>query len=239
MKKLILIFILAAVGFNCEAKEPKIDEIIKDMSPVVTSLEDSVKRLEADLTAAKELYNKIKDRKYVLPSALPDENSVETYLDSFDSLKEMFAKGNQVRDKLYESSESKLCAAYGYILHMIGTLSRPYEEPMNNQYIEFGPKLAEFVRPKHKEEFDRLLNHINDYNYYMFELARMFVAADSDGYNKDIETLVKDEDAPYLLEVPYTSEMLEMYIREKGKLPQDAKAELYKSCPDAFPDFAQ
>ena len=117
------------------------------------------------------------------------------------------------------------------------SLNEPYSEESNNGFIKEATNVKSAILPSHKVDFDKLVSQINDYNYYMFELARLFVAADEDKYRKTAEELVKDEDAEYLLEVPYTSKMLRLYRQRRGVLKPSEKAELKTACSDAFPDF--
>lgn len=251
MKHLILIVFVVAMGFTCVAQNNKsIDN--NEVNTVKTKLKKYVikpmsniaDQLERDLNNAQTLYDKLKERNFNFTSPTAQgENKLEEYLNSFSSLKEMFDENvdqdGYVLEKISNGDNPDLKSLYQLIFAMKQSLSEPYDEVTNNQYIKAASN-NNAVLPQHKPEFDKLVSQINDYNYYMYELARLFVAADEDNYRKSVKELVKDEDAEYLLEVPYTSEMLRLYC-ERGKrgeeLTPEKKAELKTACSDAFPDF--
>lgn len=251
MKQTIIILFFVAMGFNCMAQNNKnidnnkVNRVKKELvNQVVKPMRTTADQLLRDINNAQALYDKLKDRrisKATTPHA--EESQLENYLEqfSFDEMFEM-AEGKwlvkqDVLDFINSEPDSDIKKAYLLVLNMKESLNEPYDEESNNQFIKESAKVKDAIRPQHKQAFDKLVSQINDYNYFMFELARLFVAADEDKYRKSAEQLVKDEDAEYLLDVPYTSKMLRLYRQKRGELNQREKTELKNSCSDAFPDF--
>ena len=254
MKHIIFVLFFVAMGFNCIAQSNKgldnneVNKVKKELvNQVINPMRKTADQLLRDINNAQALYDRLKDRHFSMAtSTLVGEGQLEEYLSqfSFDDLFEAeegkwFVKQDVV-DVINNELDSNLKRAYLLALDMKESLNEPYNEETNNQYIKEAAKLKKFILPSHTADFEKLVSQINDYNYYMFELARLFVAADEDKYRKTIEELVKDEDAPYLLDVQYTKTMLQLYIsRKKAKqeLTPQEKAELKAACSDAFPDF--
>lgn len=252
MKHIIFILFFVAMGFTCVAQNNKggidnneVNRVKKELvNQVLNPMRKTAEQLERDINNAQALYNKLKDRKISLATTpQTGEDQLENYLGqlSFDDMFEMsegkwFVK-QDVLDVINNEPESDLKKAYLFVLDMKESLNEPYSEESNNGFIKEATNVKSAILPSHKVEFDKLVSQINDYNYYMFELARLFVAADEDKYRKTAEELVKDEDAEYLLEVPYTSKMLRLYRQRRGVLKPSEKAELKTACSDAFPDF--
>lgn len=248
MKHIILILFFVAMGFTCIAQNNKgidnndVNRLRKDLAnQVLNPMHKIADQLERDINNAQTLYKKLKNRKYNITSPASQEGKkLEEYLKSFSSLKEMFTENANgdgfVLEQINNGDNAELKSLYQLIFAMKQSLEEPYDEITNNQYIQEASNSSSIL-PQHKSEFEKLISQINDYNYYMFELARLFVAADEDKYNKTAKELVKDEDAEYLMDVPYTSKILRIYIQRKGLLNQEEKAELKAACSDAFPDF--
>lgn len=251
MKHIIFVLFFVAMGFNCIAQSNKgldnneVNKVKKELvNQVINPMRKTADQLLRDINNAQALYDRLKDRHFaVTTSSQFGENKLEEYLGqlSFEELFETesgkwFVKSD-VLDIINNEPDSDLKRAYLLSLDMKESLNEPYNEETNNQYIKEAAKLKEFILPSHKADFDKLVSQINDYNYYMFELARLFVAADEDKYRKTPEELVKDEDAEYLKDVPYTYKMLRLYRQRRGILKPEEKAELKAACSDAFPDF--
>ncbi len=251
MKHIIFVLFFVAMGFNCIAQSNKgldnneVNKVKKELvNQVINPMRKTADQLLRDINNAQALYDKLKDRHFaVTTSSQFGEKKLEEYLGqlSFEELFEAesgkwFVKSN-VLDIINNEPDSDLKRTYLLALDMKESLNEPYNEETNNQYIKEAAKLKEFILPSHKADFDKLVSQINDYNYYMFELARLFVAADEDKYRKTPEELVKDEDAEYLIDVPYTYKMLRLYRQRRGQLNPEEKTELKNACSDAFPDF--
>lgn len=247
--KHIIFILFVAMGFTCVAQNDKgsidnneVNRVRKELvNQAVTPMRRMADQLERDINNAQSLYNRLSNRKYSITSLVSQgDNNLEEYLNSFPSLEEMFAENANddgfVLEQIGNGDSSDLRTLYQLIFEMKQSLTEPYDESSNNKFIKEAAN-SRALLPQHKQEFDKLVSQINDYNYYMFELARLFVAADEDQYSKTAEQLVKDEDAEYLLEVPYTSKMLRLYRQKRGALNQREKAELKNACSDAFPDF--
>lgn len=252
MKHIIIILFFVAMGFNCVAQNDTgidnnaVNRVKKELiKQVLNPLNQTADQLLRDINNAQALYSRLKDRHWgVETSSQLEENKLEDYLSQF-SFGELFEEDDNkwfvksdVLDVINNEPDSNLKRAYLLVLDMKESLNEPYNEETNNQFIKDATELKEFILPSHKAGFDSLVSHIKDYNFYMYELARLFAAADDDKYSKTVEQLVKDEDAPYLMEIPYTSKMLRLYC-ERGKkgLTSEEKDELKTACPDAFPDF--
>lgn len=249
MKHIIFILFLVAAGFNCVAQNNKaidnneVNRVRKDLvQQVKNPMNKMAEQLAKDINSAQALCEKLKNRKFeAMPSpSSQGENKLEEYLNSFSTLEEMFAENTDqegyVLEQISTGDNPELKTLYQLIFAMKQSLNEPYDEASNNKFIKEASNNSSLL-PQHKPEFDKLVSQINDYNYYMFELARLFVAADEDKYSKTAEELVKDEDAEYLMEVPYTSRMLRLYRQRKGQLNVREKTELKNACADAFPDF--
>lgn len=245
MKHLILALFLVAMGFNCVAKGNKgidnneVNRVRNELvNQVLTPMRETARQLLNDLNIAQTKYNTLKDRKFdMLPSAQED-NKLKEYLNSFSTLEEMFKKNfvesGFVLEQIRKADNTELKKLYQLIFAMEQSLNEPYDETSNNIFIKEASSNSSLL-PQHRPGFDTLVSHINDYNYYMFELARLFVAADEDKYTREADVLVKAEEAEYLLQVPYTKRMLYLYIHNKGQLDPIEKAKLNKACADAFP----
>lgn len=251
MKHIIFLLYFVAMGFNCIALNNKgienneVNKVNKELTnKVIVPMKNTADQLQRDIDNAQALYDKLKDRHFpIATSTQLEENNLEGYLSQL-SLGELFEKRGdgwfvkpEVSDVINNEPDSDLKKAYRMIIDMKESLNEPYNEESNNQFIKDATKLKESILPSHKPDFDKLVSQINDYNYYMFELARLFAAADEDEYNTDAKRLAKDEDAGDLLDIPYIFKMLELYIRKGGKLNPEEKAELMNACSDAFPRF--
>ena len=251
MKQIIITLFFVAMGFNCMAQNNKcidnseVNRVKKGLvNQVVKPMRATADQLLRDINNAQTLYDKLKDRKLsTVTSPQTGDSRLEGYLEqvSFNDMFEMedgkwFVK-QDVLDMVNDEPESSIKKAYLLVLDMKKSLNQPYDEESNNRFIKEAVNVKDAILPSHKADFDQLVSQINDYNYYMFELARLFVAADEDNYKKSVIQLVKDEDARYLIDVPYTCITLRTYIDNKGRLTTNKKTELKTACSDAFPDF--
>lgn len=140
--------------------------------------------------------------------------------------------------------------AYQTIIDMKLSLNTLYDKATNDQYIKDADEIRGYVIDQHKPSFDKLVSQINDYEYYMYELARMFVvydeteqkltAADLKNAKKVddyIQKLLTQEKALFLLDVPYTRNILYEYILLNGEISDGLKNDLKEACADAFTDL--
>lgn len=252
MKQIIFILFSVAMGFTCVAQNNKggidnneVNRVKKELvNQVLTPMRKTADQLLQDINKAQALYDRLKDRKLPLvTSPQTGDSRLEVYLEQV-SFKDMFEKEDEkwyvkqdVLDMVNDEPESSIKKAYLLVIDMKESLNQPYDEESNNRFIKEAVNVKDAILPSHKDEFDLLVSQIDDYNYYMFELARLFVAADEDNYHKSATQLAEDEDATYLLDVPYTCITLSAYIDSSGKLTDNKKAELKNACYDAFPDF--
>ena len=252
MKHIIFIMCFVAMGFTCVAQNNKgsidnneVNRVKKELiNQVLTPMRKTADQLLRDIHNAEALCDKLKDRKLsIVASPQTGDSQLEGYLEQV-SFNDMFEKKygkwfvkQDVLDMVNDEPESAIKKAYLLVLDMKESLNKPYDEESNNRFIKEAVNVKDAILPSHKADFDQLVSQINDYNYYMFELARLFVAADEDNYQKSVIQLVQDEDAKYLLDVPYTCITLRTYIDNNGKLTHNKKTELKTACSDAFPDF--
>lgn len=236
--------LMVAVGFTCRAQDNKaVNNIRKSLTQqVIVPMRKTATDLERRLTEVQGIYDRLKDRKYTSPDDLKDYLNDLTFDEMFDELdpgteewKSYVRKA--VEDSVANAPESEFKRAYLRAFAMKKSLNVPYNKETNERFITDAAEIKGIILPAHAQGFEELADRIDDYNYYMFELSRLFVAADEDKYCKRVEILVKDEEAEELLKVPYTAGMLRMYLKKKGQLTPAQKAELKQSCPEAFPDY--
>lgn len=252
MKHIIFVLFFVAMGFNCIAQGNKgldsneVNKVKKELvNQIINPMRKTADQLLRDINNAQALYDKLNDRKLlIVTSKQIGDSRLESYLEqiSFNDLFDEIEDGGwlvkpDVLTMVNAEPESAIKTAYLVVIGMKESLCLPYDEDSNNMFIKGAVTVKDAILPSHKADFDQLVSQINDYNYYMFELARLFVAADEDNYSKTAEQLVEDEDAKYLLEVPYTSKMLRLYCQRRGQLNPEEKTELKNACSDAFPDF--
>lgn len=250
MKHIVLAMLYIAMGFTCVAQDNKeitnkdVNEVKAKLEQVLIPMREKAENLLRDINSQQAICDKLKDRIYDVSSFSSQGNvNLEEYLAGFSTLKEMFKEDSithgGVLEQINNSANSDLKSLYQLIFAMNQSLSKPYDEASNNQYIKEASNNTGIL-PKHKPEFDSLVSKVNDYNYYMYELARLFEAAKEDNFQKEIGQLVKDEDATELLAVPYTAETLKTFFedhKKHGDLSSEKKKELKTACPNAFPDF--
>lgn len=250
MKKIkyFTLLLLLILGFTTQAKvlpgkndskfEKNITEASTRLGVVIEELNRTLENVKAELEEAEKYYNQYINRQLQKAGAAPTpQMSLDEYVGKFFSLTDFYNASLNDEDLtaiFAESPDSELKNTYLLILAMEGSLHAPYDEVTNNEFISQS-KIHKQVLPQHQKDFEILVSQINDYNFYMYELARMFEAYQNQP--RDAETLVKEEDAQYLLNVPYTAKMLKRYVNSRGQLPSQYKAELYKSAPDAFYQF--
>lgn len=236
---LILIALMCSLGSlaqsNKKAKQGTIDALTTNIkNNAIDPLDNEIQSLQNQIESVKSQIERIKNRKF---SKKSDGSNIEEQLSSYGSINEIYQDRNNLREIL-NSKDNEMAQTYLLIIDMKESLEKAYNEKTNAQLIERSSKYRS-VLPQHNQnkEFDELVSMVNDYNYYMFELARLFVAADDDNYKANAKELTDREDAPYLMKVPYTKKVLTEYIRKKGFLPQYYKIDLKNGCPDAFSEL--
>ena len=175
---------------------------------------------------------RIKNRKFTKKTEV---GNLQELLSGYESLGELY----QDRDNLLEQLEfdnSEMARAYRLSIKIMESLEKVYNEKTNTELINEA-STYKTVLTQHQSAFDKLVSMVNDYNYYMFELARIFVAADEDNYKASAKVLTDREDASYLMEVPYTKKVLMEYIKKQGILPRSYQLDLQNGCPDAFSEL--
>lgn len=245
MKQILCILMSVAIGFTVS---PQTDGEINDLINLLNqqaagSMNIEIERIQTELQKARTLNDRLKNRLSISgTTAMQGNNQLEVFLSGFSDFDELFVKnadGNHVRGNVMEvikkSDDSELRQAYLEAFDMNESLNVAYDEETNDRFIKDADNVKPRLLPAHQPGFDKLVSLISDYNFYMYELARLFTAADKNKYVKSAGQLAKDEFASYLMDVPYTARMLQTYIENKGQL--EDKEELKKSCPDAFPNL--
>lgn len=254
MNRYILLLMLAAVCFAGSAQsrngsaqselDKEIEKVSRDLEKqVIPKLEEERDSLTIKIDRVDELISRLRDR---LPSADPSENAddLESYLLYYSSLKDMLGDNKKNNNSVYNrihkdknAKNSKLRAAYLFIFDMIRGLENPYGKTSNENCVDKISGHRRSILKKHLDEFDEYAALVKDYEYYMYELARLFVAAKEDNFTKNAKDLAEYEGAADLLKIPYTKSMLEKFIKDKGMLIETDKEKLRNSCPEAFPDL--
>jgi len=236
MRYLSLIFICLLFSLDSQAQKKANQKAVDNLSTsiqnnVINPLNAEVTNLQNQIDAIQLKIARIKNRKFVKRT---NGNSMN-FLSEYTTFTEIYEDRENIKDNL-SSDESEIAQAYLLAIEMKESLERVYNEKTNAKYIEQASS-CKAILPQHRAEFDEVVYMINDYNYYMFELARLFVAADEDGYKTTANALADREDALYLIKVPYTKRVLSEYINKKGSLSQNYKSDLKNACPDAFSDL--
>lgn len=236
MRYLSLIFICLLFSLGSQAQKKANQKAVDNLSTsiqnnVINPLNAEVTNLQNQIDAIQLKIERIKNRRFVKRT---NGNSMD-FLSKYATFAEIYEDRENIKDNL-STDESGIAQTYLLAIKMKESLERVYNEKTNAQYIEQASS-CKAILPQHRAEFDELVSMINDYNYYMFELARLFVAADEDGYKTSAKALADREDASYLIKVPYTKKVLTEYITRRGVLPQNYKFDLKKGCPDAFSEL--
>jgi len=247
MRTLLIILLSIFVSLSSYAHAKKANQ--KNFDIISTNIQNNVLpylaedtvRIQKDIEKTIDNINRIKDRKFVKRMSSAD---AENILKSYASIAEIHENKSNIIRKLRSSGNNNKSQTCLLALDMIESLYQPYDEMTNAQFIEKQSVCKGILKD---EVYDNLVRMINDYNYYMFELARVFEAYNNS--KKDLRpsewnsiddymlTLLKNEDAEYLFDVPYTHDMLHEFIHFRGDLPENLKSELYRACPDAFSDL--
>lgn len=250
MRCLITILLCVVISFgmtaNSNAKprnseeKPDTGAVIKNLSIIIDDLEKQSEQLKNQCADSTLLRDKLSNRiSEFTRNSKATTDDLEVYLEKLNFNTMLFDKEarDEVKNRLKNYPESDLRASYVTILEMQESLDKPYDETTNASFIKELTKVGKHVLKPHKEAFTKLSEYIKDYNFYMYELARLFQAMDDDGYRTSPAELVEDEDAGYLWEVPFTQKMLIIYKNKSGKLDDGEPEMLRKSCRDAFSDF--
>lgn len=218
---------------NKRAKQGTVDALSNNIkNNVIDPLDSEIQSIQDNIESIKQQIVRIKNRKFTKKTEV---GNLQELLSGYESLGELY----QDRDNLLEQLEfdnSEMARAYRLSIKMMESLEKVYNEKTNTELINEA-STYKTVLTQHQSAFDKLVSMVNDYNYYMFELARIFVAADEDNYKASAKVLTDREDASYLMEVPYTKKVLMEYIKKQGILPRSYKLDLQNGCPDAFPIF--
>lgn len=238
MKKISVLVIVLTLGFINSSAEyinmKAVKEAIKNLEFVKEGLEKQKNDLNDKLNAANKYASLCLSRVSIIPGS--NSMKIEDFISQFPSIYDLYGDERSMQ-YLKDAPDSDLKRTYLLILDMIASLNNPYDEITNDQYIKDAAIYKTLIVDNHIKEFNDLVSQINDYYFYMLELAKVFEAADKDNYETKAEKLAVEEEADFLIYVPYTIKVLKEYIKNKGDLPKSIQIELGKSCPKAFPKY--
>lgn len=234
---LILIVLICSLGSlaqsNNKSKQGTIDALSTNIKNfAISPLDKEIQSLQNQIESVKSQIERIKNRKLVKKL---DNSNIEEVLLGYTSINDIYLDRNNLREIL-GSEGNEMAQTYLLIIDLKESLEKAYNEKTNASLIERSSKYRS-VLPQHNSEFEELVLLVNDYNYFMYELARLFAAADEDNYKTDAKELTVREDAEYLMKVPFTKKMLTEYIRKRGSLPQNYILDLKNGCPKAFSEL--
>lgn len=241
-KLIILLALMCSLGSfaknNTNVNQSTIDEIKDNIrTKILPTLESEISSLKIQIAALEAQLKKIKDRK--TPDTTTKGNGggskgVEEIVDAY-TFNGLYKNRTDLR-RVLEPYNDDMANTYLLILDMQESLYNVYNEDTNNELIERAEKYNTVLK-QHNDDYKKLVEQINNYDYYIIELARLLEAAKEDGFKTNASALAKEEGASYLMDVPYTKKVLEDYIyygsRNKD-LPRERKDELIESCPRAF-----
>ncbi len=219
MKYISLVLIVLLCSLGCMAKsnskisQSDLEEIEKGLqNEAIPYLLNEIAELQKQIAIVQAKLEKVKDRSATKPKAKSTSKS----------LAELYPDRYRIQTQLNNLDEQKT-KAYRLAFRMMESLMRVYDEKENNRLIEEASE-NNTVLKEHQEEFDNLVAQVNDYSFYMMKLAQVLQAAKADNFQKSAEELANSEGASYLLEIPYTADILNKYIYERGDLsPIDKK----------------
>jgi len=233
---------LSSYAHAKKANQKNVDIIISNIQDnVLPSLAEDTIRLQKEIDKTIEKINQIKGRKFVKRTVCADTKNI---LAGYASIAEIHDNAVHIIREAQLSDNDETTQACLLTIDMVESLYQAYDEKTNARFIEKASACKGILQ---ESVYDDLVEKINDYNYYMFELSRIFDAFNNS--KKDLRpsewksiddymrTLLKSEDAEYLFDVPYIHDVLHEYIHWRGQLPENLKHELYRACPDAFFDL--
>lgn len=233
---LTLITLMCSLGIfaqSSKVKQSTVDKLSENVKlNAIDPLDNEIQSLQNQILSIKLQIDRIKNRKFTKKT---EGGNLQELFSDYESFDDIYKDRDYLLEQL-ESDNSDIAHAYNLAIKMKESLEKAYNEKTNTELMEEA-STYKTVLPQHQSAFDELVSMVNDYNYYMFELARLFVAADEDNYRANAKELTDREDAPYLMNVPFTKKVLTEYIRKKGVLPYNYKKDLQNGCPDAFSEL--
>ena len=223
-------------GFNVYAqdKDPFFDKCIE----LQKILRSNKANLQNERDSLEHVVNKFSQRSF---TALIDEDGLAEYLCKM-SLSDIYSRRNEVVEKLEYLDGTDLAMRYKKLLKIMEHLDLPYNRDTNEEDIKGIVNLQ--VLDAHRDEFQALTVSVNDYRFVMFELGRVFRLIDRMSIGLSIEDVKKKLNDTEELEfiygnIPYAVRILDYYILSRSAMDafENYRKELYKACPEAFPQF--
>lgn len=232
ISKLLLCLVVLIVASSMQAQEKMSKKQYKQEK---SFLDKSIAEAQKDsLVCAKkkEILTRLSKRK-AFKLANPQEVE-KRFLFHYGSLNELIKDSVKVRDFLkWLPTTSEYAQAYLTVFDMSASLYTIYDAKTNNKYCDGIAGLREKIAEKYRDEFDELSSKIKDYNFVMFELARVIAIIDKSKSQVTYNLLKKKGETEFLDNIPYAKKCLNDYIGVKSKR-QEIKRELKKACPEAF-----
>lgn len=230
---LTLLVLMCPWGLFAQSNKVKQSSVNKLSESVrinaIDPLDNEIQSLQNQITSIKSQIDRVKNRNH---TKKPAGGNIQDLLSDYTSLHEIYLNRADLLDR-FESDGSEMAQTYSLAIRMMESLEKVYNKTTNAQLIN-SASLHKAVLPKHRQAFEELVTMVTDYNFYMYELARLFVAADEDNYKSSAKDLTDRENAPHLMNVPYTNRVLTKYITGGGILPQIYIVELKNAKPETF-----
>ena len=217
MKK-IFFFIIMTLCFTIDlnAQEVKFkgkefDSAIKNLENINKVLRNQISTLKDSCYAKKQDLDKAKAR---LQKFIPVNSSEGIKrLISDKTLSELFSNPSIFR-QIENHNSSDLAKSYLELYKMNKSLSENggYDAAENKAFIKDIPDVRKHILDEHKEEFEEIVNCINDYEFTIQELLRVFKLVDDDS-NVTYRSLQDDYEVVYIEKIEYTKKLLEKYLQ--------------------------
>ena len=210
-----------------ELKPNDIKKAAETLQTLAANQKDSVEKWRELEAKAKQALAAAKER-----NARFDPNSPEAIKKRLGSMTLQDVINDQKLRKSLETNQSPLAQAYLTICRMGESLNKIYDKKSNEEFKASIDKVDSLVLEQHKADFEELASNINDYEFVMSELARVFRLVDKKGDVKE-DQLRQENELVYIDKIPYAKNTLTVYI---GKRDPERK-ELCEKIKEIYPDF--
>lgn len=211
-----------------ELKPKDIEKAEETLQTLAENQKDSVEKWRELEAKAKQALAAAKER-----NARFDPNSPEAIKKRLGSMTLQDVINDQKLRKSLEANKSPLAQAYLTICRMDESLNKIYDKKSNEEFKASIDSIRSLVLEQHKAVFEELASKINDYEFVMSELARVFRLVDKKGDNATVDQLSKDNELVYIVKIPYAKNTLTDYIGKSNP----KRRELCQEINEIYPDF--
>ena len=211
-----------------ELKPNDIKKAAETLQTLAANQKDSVEKWRELEAKAKQALAAAKER-----NARFDPNSPEAIKKRLGSMTLQDVINDQKLRKSLETNQSPLAQAYLTICRMGESLNKIYDKKSNEEFKASIDCVRSLVLERHKDEFEELASNINDYEFVMSELARVFRLVDKNGDNATVDQLSQENELVYIVKIPYAKNTLTDYIDKSN----NARRELCEEITKVYPDF--